>query len=153
MLLNLLNFAKFTNNFGKFLTKNWDCRAVQRSALCRSRRELSNAYLLVKFGFDTAENEPCQVCPRAQWTKTEARRPEGAGANERLLLHEVPLGLAKASLAIQIWTKRNCTSRTLWFQMTTKIQFYDIKFSGLFSLDWQMTFWRNLTSFKMNYNT
>ena len=28
------------------------------SALCRSRRELSNEYLLAKFGFDTAENEP-----------------------------------------------------------------------------------------------
>ena len=25
--------------------------------MCRSRRELSNAYLLAKFGFDTAENE------------------------------------------------------------------------------------------------
>ena len=38
---------------------------VQRNAFCtcRSRRELSNAYLLVKFGFDTAENEPCKVCP------------------------------------------------------------------------------------------
>ena len=32
--------------------------AVQRSALCRSGRELSNEYLLAKFGFDTAENEP-----------------------------------------------------------------------------------------------
>ena len=31
---------------------------MQRSALCRSRRELSNAYLLAKFGFNTAENEP-----------------------------------------------------------------------------------------------
>ena len=31
---------------------------MQRSALCRSRRELSNEYLLAKFGFDTAENEP-----------------------------------------------------------------------------------------------
>ena len=32
--------------------------------MCRSRRELSNAYVLAKFGFDTAENEPCQVsCP------------------------------------------------------------------------------------------
>ena len=28
------------------------------SALCRSRRELSNEYLLAKFGFDTAENKP-----------------------------------------------------------------------------------------------
>ena len=39
---------------------------MQRSALCRSRRELSNAYLLAKFRFDTAENEPCKVC-RALW--------------------------------------------------------------------------------------
>ena len=31
---------------------------MQRSALCRSRRELSNAYLLAKIGVDTAENEP-----------------------------------------------------------------------------------------------
>ena len=36
---------------------------MQRSALCRARRELSNAYLLGKFGFDAAENEPFQVCP------------------------------------------------------------------------------------------
>ena len=34
---------------------------MQRSALCRSRRELSNAYLVAKFGFDTAENEPSKV--------------------------------------------------------------------------------------------
>ena len=34
---------------------------MQRSALCRSRRELSNEYLLPKFGFDTAENEPIQL--------------------------------------------------------------------------------------------
>ena len=38
----------------------FDSKAVQRSALCRSRRELSNEYLVVtkllaKFGFDTAE--------------------------------------------------------------------------------------------------
>ena len=33
---------------------------MQRSALCRSRRELSNAYLLAKFRFDTAENEPAK---------------------------------------------------------------------------------------------
>ena len=29
--------------------------------MCRSRRGLSNAYLLAKFRFDTAENEPCKV--------------------------------------------------------------------------------------------
>ena len=27
--------------------------------MCRSRRELSNAYFLAKFRFDTDENEPC----------------------------------------------------------------------------------------------
>ena len=35
--------------------------------MCRSRREPSNAYLLAKFGFDTAENEPCKVCPRSAY--------------------------------------------------------------------------------------
>ena len=30
--------------------------------MCRSRQELSNAYLLAKFDFDTAENEPSKVC-------------------------------------------------------------------------------------------
>ena len=34
---------------------------MQRSALCRSRRELSNAYLLAKNGVDTAENEPIKI--------------------------------------------------------------------------------------------
>ena len=34
---------------------------MQRSALCRSRRELSNAYLPANIGVDTAENEPLEV--------------------------------------------------------------------------------------------
>ena len=32
-----------------------DSKTVQRSALCGSRRELSNEYLLAKFGFDTGD--------------------------------------------------------------------------------------------------
>ena len=41
----------------------------------------SNAYFLAKFGFDTAENEPCQVCPIAPTQAhpragEEPRRPE-----------------------------------------------------------------------------
>ena len=31
---------------------------------CRSRQELSNEYLIVKFDFDTAENEPLKVCQK-----------------------------------------------------------------------------------------
>ena len=45
-----------------FWLKFWEWRTVQRSALCRSRRELSNEYLLAKIGVDTAENEPLEVC-------------------------------------------------------------------------------------------
>ena len=37
------------------------------SALCRSRRELSNAYLLAKIGVDTAENEPLEVWGKIQF--------------------------------------------------------------------------------------
>ena len=69
-------FSHFLNtNYSNFLEKN-DFRAVQRSALCRSRRELSNAYLLAKFGFDTAENEPClKLCPRTRraWATAPSR--------------------------------------------------------------------------------
>ena len=41
--------------FVYFFTQTDPTRTVQRSAFCRSRRELSNAYVLAKFGFDTAE--------------------------------------------------------------------------------------------------
>ena len=37
---------------------------MQTSELCKSRRELSNAYLLAKFGFDPAENEPYHLVRR-----------------------------------------------------------------------------------------
>ncbi len=83
----LLHFAKFSK-FSKFLKKSQsfgkipaefkgDFRAVQRSALCRSRRELSNAYLLAKFRFDTAENEPCKVCriPRSVSQQSATQPP------------------------------------------------------------------------------
>ena len=39
---------------------------MQRSALCRSRRELSNEYLLAKIGVDAAENEPLEVWGKIQ---------------------------------------------------------------------------------------
>ena len=46
--------------------------------MCRSRRELSNEYLLAKIGVDTAENEPCKVCPLSvyrspRYFKTESK--------------------------------------------------------------------------------
>ena len=51
--------AKIVANFANFvLTKSANERMVQRSESCRSRRELSKEYLLAKFGFDPAENDP-----------------------------------------------------------------------------------------------
>ena len=41
--------------------------------MCRSRRELSNEYLLAKFGFDTAENEPCKVCPLSAYRSPRSK--------------------------------------------------------------------------------
>ncbi len=40
--------------------------------ICRSRRELSNEYLVTKIGFDTAENEPCKVCLCKESTDTRS---------------------------------------------------------------------------------
>ena len=44
----------------------------------RSWRELSNAYLLAKFGFDTAENEPSNVWPIAPPGPGSCRGPAAA---------------------------------------------------------------------------
>ena len=57
-----LDQALFPPWFSWFL--GFDSKTVQRSALCRSRRELSNAYLLAKIGVDTAENEPLEGMQR-----------------------------------------------------------------------------------------
>ena len=48
------------------------------NALCRSRRELSNAYLLEKFGFDTAESELSKVCRSKQAIPTPGQK-SGSG--------------------------------------------------------------------------
>ena len=41
-----------------------DSKGAKACKSCRSRQELSNEYLLAKFGFDTAENEPLKVCQK-----------------------------------------------------------------------------------------
>ena len=60
----LQNFAKIYKKTAKkisiFNEKN-EIRERCKGVLCVDRRELSNDYLLAKFGFDTAENEPCKV--------------------------------------------------------------------------------------------
>ena len=43
--------------FEENLLKYWGLSGAKACKSCRSRQELSNAYFLAKFGFDTAENE------------------------------------------------------------------------------------------------
>ena len=45
-------------------------RTVQRSALCRSRRELFDAYFLAKFGFDTAESTAAAAAAEKEPSKS-----------------------------------------------------------------------------------
>ena len=68
--------------------------------MCRSRRELSNAYLLAKIGVDTAENEPFQVCPlsvyrspRSSSTVLLSMLGVAAGDETRRWLRENGIGL------------------------------------------------------------
>ena len=60
-----LVFSKFCQKMRKSLTIffwNVEVWAVQKHVKsCRSRQELSNEYLLAKFGVDTAENETLKV--------------------------------------------------------------------------------------------
>ena len=81
-----VNFAKISNFWAFFWQKNAireRCKGVpflfiggfDSSALCRSRRELSNAYFLVKIGFDTAENEPCKVSTARNQRNAGTGRP------------------------------------------------------------------------------
>ena len=67
-------WKEFQNNqFCKMLPKNvkkidetflkyWGLSGAKACKSCRSRQELSNEYLLAKFGVDTEENEPYNVC-------------------------------------------------------------------------------------------
>ena len=52
---------------------------------CRSRQELSDEYLLAKFGIDTAENEPCKVYPLSVYRSRShfGSRREGGWCHER----------------------------------------------------------------------
>ena len=57
---------------------------------CRSPQELSNEHLLAKFGFDTADNEPCKVCPLSahrspRWRA--ATRPCRGSWSQRMSYH------------------------------------------------------------------
>ena len=96
-----IHFHYFIFNFGSFLPKTHKCTKV----LCISRRELSNEYLLAKFGFVTAENELCKICGCANNVALAPQLSVMACLDrvlERLLQHgEVVRGLHLGLLAIR----------------------------------------------------
>ena len=69
---------------------------MQRSALCRSRRELSNEYLLAKFGFDTAENEPSKD-PESADVRDEQPPKRMSGPKRRVDERNLSAGSARSA--------------------------------------------------------
>ena len=60
---NSLNFIlEIAKQLDAFLMTFSGLSGAKVCKSCRSRQELSNEYLLAKFGVDTEENEPCTVC-------------------------------------------------------------------------------------------
>ena len=121
---------------------------MQRSALCVSRRELSNAYFLAKFGLDTAENEPCKVCNVADsrvyssldWLNTastsenrykpETARPRGGWANQTMSVERVdhrlgacpPQSECKREMRASLWVM-TFSVRIIWEWSSDEQQF------------------------------
>ena len=56
------NVSKFCKKFDENLLKFCEWSDAKECQSDRSRQELSNEYLVAKIGFDTAENEPFEVC-------------------------------------------------------------------------------------------
>ena len=48
-------------NADDFWLKFWDLSGAKVCTSCRSRQALSNEYVLVEIGVDTAENEPLKI--------------------------------------------------------------------------------------------
>ena len=55
----ILNMPKIRRTFSEIVRSESGAKACKS---CRSRQELSNEYLLAKFGVDTEDNKPCKVC-------------------------------------------------------------------------------------------
>ena len=107
-------FSKTSSNLYATPKMNFQYRIIspQRRTCksCRSRQELSNEYLLAKFGFDTAENEPCKVCRALTLPPPYLRRTpmyaaevmlEEERADPQLLMEDLKAGGATPGPRIQ----------------------------------------------------
>ena len=91
-----------------------------KECICRSRRELSNEYLLAKSGSNTAENEPCKVCPLSAYYYRSPRSPISG-----VLSLKLPGDLTAASLAsppiCNKFEVKNCDDRAKNFLAKNKV--------------------------------
>ena len=102
----------------KYCFEVWGLSGAKACKSCTSRQELSNEFLLAKFCFDTAENEPLKVCcwrmPRI-WLLEGAAAPADAdswrGLEIRTLKRKSVSG--KTSFQLQKYTAENQMSSVL----------------------------------------
>ena len=80
---------------------------VLRTALCRSRRELSNEYFLAKFGFDTAENGPSKVWRYGVWVYGPLPHGSTAAISTAEATHQSRMALSRNATAA---TRARCTT-------------------------------------------
>ena len=75
--------VKNVKKFDEFLLKIWIWGGAKECESCRSWKILQNEYLVVKIGFDTAENEPSKVS-RKWGVQTGSARGHLSGATARV---------------------------------------------------------------------
>ena len=92
---------------------------------------LKNEYLIAKFGLDTAENDPCQVCPDpgARRRRTQAAGPRAAGAFENRKAFSA-VGMSKPS-AFGIHERRDLAKLSNVQHCTRKLFVDTIKYTSL----------------------
>ena len=109
--------------------------------MCRSRRKLSNAYLLAKFGFDTAENEsglPPPQPPRTSLVKfARSLSTDRPGSHDSPDPRRVPgeiqpfffviLGTAADENHHRVMIVRRDRTEELWILLSHDVLFFSLR--------------------------
>ena len=88
-----------TNLCAAKILKKKSANLSGREQQAKESRELSNTYLLAKFGFHIAENEPCQVCPTEQCSQVDPESPDAREVARLLASRMIEAGGAFSALS------------------------------------------------------
>ena len=121
--------TKIANFQIDFLIKIWDCSGEEVYKSCRAWKMLQGAYLLAKFGFDTAENEPAEELQKLKFCK------------KKQIFGGLVLGCIKANFCkkICLWQHFSSSTRFEYFckaalsKFSQKIGLKNQQFSWKFS--------------------